>query len=112
MKAAQVLETQRVEAAVYSFPSVKPIDAEALIMCAERYKYIFTVEEHNIIGGFGSAVSEIIAEKGTRAKVVRIGLPDIYSSIVGSQAYLRHVYQMDSQAIAEKVLETINSDKN
>lgn len=112
LKAAQALAMQKVEATVYSFPCVKPIDTEILHMCAKRYKYVFTIEEHNIIGGFGSAVSENIAEKGTATKVIRIGLPDIYSSIVGSQSYLRHAYQMDSQAIAKKVMETIKSDKN
>ncbi len=107
MKAAQILAAKQIETAVYSFPSVKPIDVATLDICAETYKYIFTVEEHNNIGGFGSAVSEIISEKHTRPQIIRIGLPDVYSSIVGSQDYLRHVYHMDGQSIAQKIIETI-----
>lgn len=108
VKAAQVLEYQGVEATVYSFPSIKPIDSEVIKESVEKYKYIFTIEEHNVIGGFGSAVAEIMAEAGGGGKLVRIGLPDTYSSIVGSQSYLRHVYHMDSQAIVEKVIETVH----
>lgn len=107
MKAAQLLTANKVDAAVYSFPSIKPIDIETLDICAETYKYIFTIEEHNNIGGFGSAVSEVISGRHTRPKIVRIGLPDIYSSIVGSQTYLRHAYHMDGQAIAQKIIEII-----
>lgn len=108
IKAAQVLEHQGVEAAVYSFPSIKPIDNEVIKESMEKYKYIFTIEEHNVIGGFGSAVAEIMAEAGGKGQLVRIGLPDVYSSMVGSQSYLRYVYHMDSQGIIEKVLGAVN----
>ena len=60
-----------------------------------------TAEEHNIIGGLGSAVSEVIAETGAGCRVHRLGLKDCFASAVGNQAYLRHVYGMDAEAIAE-----------
>ena len=109
MKAAEDLERQGILSAVYSFLSVKPIDKDAICRCAEKFRYIFTVEEHNIIGGFGSAVAEVVAESTSGGRVIRIGLQDTYSSIVGSQEYLRHMYGMDSEAIANKVKETINA---
>lgn len=111
VKAAEVLEEQGIEAAVYSFPSIKPIDTKLIRECARRYRYIYTIEEHNIVGGFGSAVSEVIAEEDTKARVVRIGLHDTYSGVVGSQAYLRHIYNMDSQAIVKRVRE-LATEKN
>lgn len=107
VKAAENLESFGISAAVYSFPSVKPIDEKVIKECAKKYGYILTVEEHNIVGGFGSAVAEIVAEGVGKARVIRIGLQDIYSSIVGSQSYLRHVYGMDSEAITNKVLNLI-----
>lgn len=107
ISAAKILEQKGISAAVYSFPSVKPIDEVIIKDCSEKYKYIFTIEEHNIIGGFGSAVSEVLAELPTKARIIRIGLQDTYSSIVGSQSYLRHVYGMDSEAIVSKVNEAI-----
>lgn len=107
IKAAQDLQAQGIGLTIYSFPSVKPIDVETIRKCAARYRYIITIEEHNIIGGFGSAVAEVLAEEPKGAILVRIGLKDIYSSAVGSQAYLRHVYGLDSEAVKKKVLEVL-----
>ena len=60
------------------------------------------MEENTIVGGFGSAVCEIAAEAGSGCRVKRIGLEDTYSTVVGSQQYLREVYGMDGAAVAEK----------
>ena len=89
--------------AQYSFPTVKPIDKDIIMDCAERFNYIVTVEEHNVSGGFGSAVAEVMAENGGKAKLVRIGLQDCYCVEVGTQQYLRKQYQIDSEAIANRI---------
>lgn len=96
---------QGLTTAVYSFPCIKPLDELLIASCAKHFRYILTVEEHNIIGGFGSAVAEAVTKVGAPVKVVRMGLEDRYSSIVGEQSYLRHVYGIDSEAIVRKVLE-------
>jgi transketolase len=107
--AIQSMEEHSINPALYTFPTVKPIDRAAIEECAEHYELIVTVEEHNIIGGFGSAVSEVVAELGgTRASLLRIGLDDKYSSIVGSQKYLRDVYGMSAKKITEKVQGTLS----
>jgi len=87
----------------FSFHTVKPIDKETIVKCAQECDYIVTVEEHNIIGGFGSAVAEVMAEYGANAKLVRIGLNDEYCVKVGSQRYLRKQYKIDTNAIIEKI---------
>jgi transketolase len=95
--------------AVYTFPTVKPIDGETIQQCAERFDLIVTCEEHNIIGGFGSAVAEVVAEmKNKKACLLRIGLNDEYSIKVGNQKYLRQQYGMTAEAIAGKIEESIN----
>ena len=77
-----------------------------ILNCAKSHKAIVTVEEHNLSGGFGSAVSEVLAEAGgVKAKLVRVALDDRYSCIVGSQKYLRKQYGIDAKTIAEKVKE-------
>lgn len=48
-----------------------------------------TIEEHNVVGGFGSAVAEVLAENPGKAKLVRLGIPDEYCVKVGDQKYLR-----------------------
>lgn len=87
----------------YSFPFVKPIDKEVILDCANRFDYIFTIEEHNIIAGFGSAVSEVLAENLTKARQVKIGLDDMYCSTVGDQEYLRKRFGMSAEKIVEKI---------
>jgi transketolase len=103
-KAADVLRAEGRDIALVSFPTVKPIDTPFIRSAAASARLIITVEEHNVIGGFGGAVSEIVAEMGgSRAMVARVGLQDCYSAVVGSQAYLRAYYGLDSAGIAARV---------
>lgn len=104
VSAARLLQKQGVSAEVVSFPCLKPIDREKLIELAGRFRHLVTVEEHNIVGGFGSAVCEVIAETGMPCRVHRIGMEDVYSCIVGTQQYLRGQYRMDDRAICERTL--------
>lgn len=108
LEAREMLFMKGIEPALYTFPTVKPIDRETITECAFEYDAIVTIEEHNVIGGFGSAVSEVLAElPNPRARIIKIGLDDIYSSIVGSQKYLRDVYGMSANRIVKKVYENI-----
>ena len=105
-EALEQLKLEKIIPTVYTFPTVKPIDKEVILDCAKTHKAIITVEEHNLSGGFGSAVAEVLAEADkVKAKLVRIGLSDRYSSIVGSQKYLRKQYSIDANTIANKVKE-------
>ena len=100
------LRAQGIIPTVYTFPTVKPIDKDVILECARNCKAIVTVEEHNLSGGFGSAVAEVMAEAdGVKARLVRVALDDRYSCIVGSQKYLRQQYHIDAKAIVEKVKE-------
>lgn len=102
-KACDMLEEQGIAVEQYSFPTVKPIDSDVIKDCAERFDHIFTVEEHNVVGGFGSAVAEVVAEFGGKAKLHRIGINDFYCIEVGSQAYLREQVGINADGIVRKV---------
>ena len=105
-EACEELKVQGIIPTVYTFPTVKPIDKDVILECAKTHKAIVTVEEHNLSGGFGSAVAEVLAETdGVKAKLVRVALDDRYSCIVGSQKYLRKQYSIDAKAIIERVKE-------
>ncbi|MBE7077438.1 MAG: transketolase [Clostridiales bacterium] len=105
-EACEALKSEGIMPTVYTFPTVKPIDKEVILECAKTHKAIVTVEEHNLSGGFGSAVAEVLAEEsGEKAKLVRVALDDRYSCIVGSQKYLRKQYSIDAKAIIGKVKE-------
>lgn len=107
--AYDILKEKGYNPAVYTFPTVKPIDSELIKEIAKDFDMIVTCEEHNIIGGFGSAVAEVMAEmKQKKAYLVRVGLNDEYSIKVGNQKYLRAQYGMAADQIAEKIEEEIN----
>lgn len=105
--AAKMLENAGITPAVYTFPSVKPIDKALIKKCAVEFELIATVEEHNIVGGFGSAVAEVMATVPCKARLALIGLEDKYSSTVGSQKYLREIYGMSAEKIFERISEEI-----
>lgn len=95
--------------AVYTFPTVKPIDKEVVEQCSKEYELIVTCEEHSIVGGFGSAVAEVMAEmRQKKAHLLRIGLNDMYAIRVGNQNYLREQYGMSREKIAARIEEEIN----
>ena len=93
--------------AVYTFPTVKPIDREVIEDCASKFDLIATCEEHNYIGGFGSAVAEVLSETSQHAKLLRIGLHDQYSTLVGNQKYLRQQFGLDGVSIAKQIVENL-----
>lgn len=102
------LKQQGYQPLVYTFPTIKPIDKEAVEDVAKEFELIVTCEEHNVIGGFGGAVAEIMAEmKNKKAVLLRIGLNDEYSVRVGDQKYLRQQYGIDSKSIVKKILHVL-----
>ena len=98
-----------INARVLSMHTLKPIDKNAIIKAASQTGGIITIEEHNKDGGLGSAVAEVCMDAEVfPKKFSRIGLNNIYSSIVGSQKYLKSRYEMDSESIIKTVLVTLN----
>ena len=104
IKAGELLAAEGIDARIINIHTIKPIDKELITECSNEYDLIVTVGEHNIIGGFGSAVSEVLSElPNGRARQIKIGLNDTYSCIVGSQKYLRNEYGMSAEKIAERI---------
>ena len=98
--AAQLLEQRGIQAEVVSFPCLKPLDEHTLADLSSRFERLITVEEHNVVGGFGGAVCEWVAEHTRACRVKRLGLKDCYTAVVGSQQYLRETYGLDGNSIA------------
>ena len=98
--------------AFYTFPTIKPIDRELVEDISKSFDLIVTVEEQNIVGGFGSAIAEVMAEmREKKAYLLRLGINDEYSEIVGNQRYLRQHYGIGSQEIVDKIEGIINGHK-
>ena len=87
-----------------SMPTVKPLDEGLIAECARGCGAIFTIEEHSIIGGLGSAVAEVLAESSYRGLFRRIAIPDAYGSDIGRVEYLREKYGLTPEVIMNKIL--------
>ena len=77
LKAKDILAQKGINARVCDMYSIKPIDKELIIKCAKETNNLFTVEDHSVIGGLGSAVSEVLCEEYPK-KLVRIGIQDTF----------------------------------
>ena len=105
LSASESLEKEGFKIGVYNCIALKPFDMKGLLSLADRYSMIITVEEHNVIGGLGSIVAETIASHPVERmpRLIRLGLSDVYTSVVGSQAYLRRHYGLSAEDITQLV---------
>ena len=110
-EAAEKLSEVGISAAVINARFVKPLDEEMILSVAKKTGWIVTVEEHALMGGFGSAVLECLDAHGvTGTKTHRIGLPDTYIEH-GPQAVLRQKYGLDANGIFSSVREFVEKSR-
>lgn len=107
--AAKAMEEQGISARVVNMACIKPIDKDILLKAAEETGAIVTAEEHNIIGGLGSAVAEVIAETKP-VPVLRVGVEDTFGRS-GPAAELLRLYGLDAAHIVEKALAAVAMKK-
>lgn len=93
-----------------SMPTLKPIDKEIILKAAKKTKAIFTIEEHSLIGGLGSAAAEVLAESGDKVLFRRIALPDKFCRDVGNQDYLRIKNGLSVEKILDNILVTLKNE--
>ncbi|WP_314293014.1 transketolase family protein [Leptotrichia massiliensis] len=105
LEAAKVLEEKGVKARVVNVSTIKPLDTETVLKAAKECKFIVTSEEHSVIGGLGSAVSEYLSEVHP-AKVVKHGIQDIFGQSADGETMLTN-YGLRAKDIAEIVLKNL-----
>jgi transketolase len=104
LNAAKKLQGEGISCAVYSMPSLSPFDRKSLLSLVKDYEVVVTVEEHVATGGLGSLLADVFMDSNVLpSRFARISLPNRFSSIVGSQEYLRACNGLDSGSIATKV---------
>ena len=108
VQAAENLEKDNIEATVVNARFVKPLDTEMILNLAQTNRVIITVEEAYLAGGFGSAVMELLEEKGLldKVKIVRMGVPDRIITH-GDAKLLLAKYGLDADGIYQKAKETV-----
>jgi transketolase len=111
--AAELLAKDGIDVSVVHFHTVKPLDEETLLDFARDAQLVVTVEEGVMIGGFGSAVTDVLVEKLGRAQPasMRLGLPDAFPHNYGLQEDLFEIYGLTAEQIAATVAETAKKDK-
>jgi transketolase len=109
VEAGHKLKEKGISAKVVSFHTVKPLDEACLKDAFSRFKLVATIEEHSLIGGFGAAVSEWLADTETQPKkFLRFGTPDAFFKKSGEQEYAREMLGLTGHQIAEKVLHALS----
>ncbi len=103
LEAAKLLEADGISAQVINIHTIKPLDVDMVAAAAAKTGKVVTVEEHSIIGGLGSAVAEVLAEKQP-AKLLRIGVEDVFGES-GPAVKLLEKYGLDAAGIYAKVKE-------
>lgn len=107
LRANELLKKRGIHVRILEMPCVKPIDEEAIVQAAEECTSIVTVEEHNIIGGLGSAVCEVTAKRAP-VRVVRVGIDDIYTESAPHDKLLDK-YNLSPEHIAEVIEKSLRN---
>jgi transketolase len=102
VEAAAILDAQGLSAHVVHVPTIKPLDAGAIVAAAERTGRVISIEEHTVLGGLGGAVAEVLSEQRP-TRLDRIGLPDGFTESAPN-ADLLDLYGLSPQRVADRVL--------
>ena len=103
LEAAEKLAADGIDAKVINIHTIKPLDEELVTAAAKETGKVVTVEEHSVIGGLGSAVCDVLAEKAP-TKVMKIGINDTFGES-GPAVELIKKYGLDSESIYQKIKE-------
>ena len=105
LEAAKLLKNEGISARVVDMATIKPIDREILIDSAKKTGAIVTAEEHNVLGGLGGAVAEVICET-VPVPVLRVGVEDVFGKS-GPAVELLHIFGLDAAHIVEKAKQAV-----
>ena len=106
LEARKLLSEEGISARVLNMATIKPIDKDIIIKAANETGAIVTAEEHNINGGLGSAVAEVLAENSP-VSMQRIGTRDVFGRS-GKPAELIKLYKLDAASIAEAAKKAVS----
>ena len=108
VEAAEMLKAEGINCRVVSMHTIKPIDKDMILDSAKNTGGIVTVEEHNLMGGLGSAVAEVLCDEGVSpAKFKRLAFPDVNVAKIGGQKWIRDQYGLQARGIAQSVRELL-----
>lgn len=110
MEAAEMLREEGIEAEVISVHTITPLDKECILKKAGSVKRIYSVEEHNVQGGLGGAIAEVLSENGCAVRLTRIGFEDCFAAGYGTRMQVLTANELDAKGIFYKILKSIQED--
>ena len=102
LKAQKILKEHGIDVRVLDIHTIKPIDKDAIIKCAIDTNRIITIEDHNIIGGLGSSVCDVLCENHPK-KVEKMGIQDVFGKSGDAKELMRY-FMIDCDSIVKKFL--------
>ena len=103
------LAKQNIRIRLVSMHTIRPLDHRIIIESAKKTQALFTLEEHSIIGGLGSAVAEVVAETGLRVLFKRIGASDHFTRVMGRQEFMRRANGLTVRQIIGTIQTTLKA---
>ena len=107
LEISEELEKNNLKSSVLNMHTIKPLDTNKLDEIIGQHDFCFTIEEHNVIGGLGSAISEYLAKKNKNIKFHSFGIDDKYIKS-GSYNYLLKEYGLDNETIKQQIINIIS----
>ena len=101
LEAKRILKEKEIDVRVVDIHTIKPIDKELIIKCAKETKKLISVEDHNIIGGLGTAISEVLTDNYPK-KLIRMGIEDTFGKSGRAEDLIKY-FGIDSNAIVEEI---------
>lgn len=105
---AEELNKSGIDLAVIDLYRIKPVNTVELVNMLKKYKGVFTLEEHTVIGGIGSVIAETCAAHNIMIPVKMFGIPDVSRCEVGSRVFMRRLDGTDVDSVVSEILRSIN----
>lgn len=105
------LHDKGISASLISLPTVKPLDSRKVLGIFKKNKTVYVMEEHSVIGGLGSAISELVTDRGLSYQVIRLGTGDRFLHVTGSRDYLLALHGLTADHIATRVAQDLRNQR-
>lgn len=109
LQAAETLQQQGIDAGVINTHTIKPLDMKVIVRALKQYQRVFTIEEHNVIGGLGSAVADCACEVAGSALITKIGMQDRHYEL-GCKSYIWQQAGLNAGQIVRLVKKKMQED--
>lgn len=107
LEAREKLVENNINAKVVNISTIKPIDETSIIEEIKKQKNIYSVEEHNIIGGLGDSIAAVVATNNLNCKLTKIGLKDCFAKGYGTYSQIKEMNGLDANSIYNEIMKNI-----